>query len=142
MESCQSYYSFGQRLAGLIGDCCITEGGIVTPPGLWIAHGTWAVQWKSFEKVTAKPKTFDELEEEFADDAEWAQTRQGRTEAVSPQAYQLGDTIDTVVELRVFVDDFMNGVAGPPGWASNARELTWISWAVMHGIHSIFPPLK
>ena len=30
--------------------------------------------------------------------------------------------INTVVELPVFVDDFMNGVAGPPSRASKAKD--------------------
>jgi len=61
-----------------------------------------------------------------------------QTSLAEPADWQLPE--DMVVELQVFVDDFMNGVAGPPGRASKAKELTWVNRAAMHAIHSVFPP--
>ena len=46
---------------------------------------------------------------------------------------------DMEIELQVFVDDFMNGVAGPPNRPSKALEHQWVNRAAMHSIHSIFP---
>ena len=48
----------------------ITEGGNITPPGLWLASGSQANQWKSFKKVVVKPKGFTLLELEFEEDEE------------------------------------------------------------------------
>lgn len=41
---------------------------------------------------------------------------------------------------RVFVDDFMHGVAGPVGRKYKRAELEWVARAALHAIHSIFPP--
>jgi len=41
---------------------------------------------------------------------------------------------------RVFVDDFMNGIAGPPNRARKREEQLWFGRATLHGIHGIFPP--
>ncbi len=41
---------------------------------------------------------------------------------------------------RVFVDDFMNGVAGPPNRKRKRQEQLWFGRATLHGIHGIFPP--
>ncbi len=46
---------------------------------------------------------------------------------------------DIEIEMQVFVDDFMNGVAGPPDRPSKAAEHRWVNRAAMHSIHSIFP---
>ena len=43
---------------------------------------------------------------------------------------------------QVFVDDFMNGIAGKPHRPSLRREQLWVSRASMHSIHGIFPPPK
>jgi hypothetical protein len=48
--------------------------------------------------------------------------------------------MDTLVLARVFVDDFMNGIAGVPGRASRGAEQLWISRAALHAIHAVFPP--
>ena len=47
--------------------------------------------------------------------------------------------IDIELEMQVFVDDFINGVAGPPDRATKTMELRWVSRAAMHSIHSVFP---
>jgi len=41
---------------------------------------------------------------------------------------------------RVFVDDFMQGIAGPPNRARKRQEQLWFGRATLHGIHGIFPP--
>ena len=41
---------------------------------------------------------------------------------------------------RVFVDDYINGVAGPPDRPERHAQLLWVSRANLHGIHGIFPP--
>ena len=41
---------------------------------------------------------------------------------------------------RVFVDDFMNGIAGPPNRTRKRQEQRWFGRATLHGIHGIFPP--
>ena len=46
---------------------------------------------------------------------------------------------DIEIEMQVFVDDFMNGVAGPPARPTKALEHQWVNRAAMHSIHSIFP---
>jgi hypothetical protein len=51
---------------------------------------------------------------------------------VPPQTLQLVN--------RVFVDDFLNGLAGEVGRKRKRQEQLWVSRATMHGIHSIFPP--
>jgi hypothetical protein len=42
---------------------------------------------------------------------------------------------------RVFVDDFMNGLAHPPQLqpSTDAQKL-WIARSVLHAIHAVFPP--
>ena len=54
----------------LIGDCRVLEGGNVAPPGLLVANGNQANQWKGFEKVKAKPPSFGHLEDKLKEDAE------------------------------------------------------------------------
>jgi hypothetical protein len=39
----------------------------------------------------------------------------------------------------VFIDDFLNGLAGEVGRKRKREEQLWVSRATMHGIHSIFP---
>ena len=46
---------------------------------------------------------------------------------------------DLEIEMQVFVDDFMNGVAGPPERPNKALEHRWVNRAAMHSIHSVFP---
>ncbi len=46
---------------------------------------------------------------------------------------------DMTVELQVFVDDFMNGVAGHPLREDKAAQQLWVNRAAMHAIHSVFP---
>ena len=48
--------------------------------------------------------------------------------------------VDLAIVAQVFVDDFVNGLAGPPGRASLTREQRWVARAAMHSIHSLFPP--
>ena len=48
--------------------------------------------------------------------------------------------MDTVIMARVFVDDFMNGIAGRANRASLGAEQRWVSRAALHAIHAVFPP--
>jgi hypothetical protein len=41
--------------------------------------------------------------------------------------------------LQVFVDDFIQAIAGPPKRPSLAAEEQWLTRATLHGIHSVFP---
>lgn len=47
---------------------------------------------------------------------------------------------DLLVLSKVFVDDLMNGVAGPPDRPTRQAEELWVGRTTMHGIHAIFPP--
>jgi hypothetical protein len=47
---------------------------------------------------------------------------------------------EALVLLRVFVDDFILGIAGAPDRESRNAETMWMARAALHGIHSIFPP--
>ena len=77
----------------------------------------------------------------------------------NPVAGAPGDSVPTVAEARsdggqpgwvpprgfllvnrVFVDDFMNGLAGAPGRKRRRLEQTWVARAALHGIHAVFPP--
>ena len=40
----------------------------------------------------------------------------------------------------VFVDDFINGLAGPQMQPNKRRYLLWITRGFLHGIHATFPP--
>ena len=42
--------------------------------------------------------------------------------------------------MQVFVDDFMNGLAGPAERKSMTAEETWVTRCSMHSIHGVFPP--
>jgi hypothetical protein len=46
---------------------------------------------------------------------------------------------ESEVFLRVFVDDFIQALAGPPDRPSRGAEEVWLSRATLHGIHSVFP---
>ena len=48
----------------------------------------------------------------------------------------------SAILMRVFVDDFTNGIAGPPDRPERQAEQLWFSRAVLHSIHAIFPPPK
>ena len=41
---------------------------------------------------------------------------------------------------QVFVDDFINGVAGEPCRDTREAELLWVARAAMHSVHALFPP--
>jgi len=45
-----------------------------------------------------------------------------------------------LVLARVFVDDYINAVAGPPDRKERLAQLRWMARAALHAIHSIFPP--
>ena len=45
-----------------------------------------------------------------------------------------------LVLARVFVDDYINAVAGPPGRSERVAQILWLARAALHAIHSIFPP--
>ena len=47
---------------------------------------------------------------------------------------------DIVLELQVFVDDFMNGLGSPRGNPALGAVMLWFGRASMHAIHSVFPP--
>lgn len=49
--------------------------------------------------------------------------------------------IESVLTLSVvFVDDFMNAVAGAPDRETRDQEERWVSRAALHTIHAMFPP--
>jgi len=47
---------------------------------------------------------------------------------------------DSTLACRVFVDDFMQGLAGDPLRPERIAQQLWVSRAALHGIHSVFPP--
>jgi hypothetical protein len=47
---------------------------------------------------------------------------------------------DVSVLSTVFVDDYMNGVAGLPSRTNRRQEHEWVSRGILHAIHAIFPP--
>ena len=47
---------------------------------------------------------------------------------------------DIVLELQVFVDDFMNGLASPRENRGLGDQMQWVGRSAMHSIHSVFPP--
>jgi len=47
---------------------------------------------------------------------------------------------DLMILARVFVDDFMNGIAGPRGRPNKRQENEWVSRATLHAVHAVFPP--
>ena len=47
---------------------------------------------------------------------------------------------DIEIFSRVFVDDTMNGIAGPKNRPQKGQEQLWMSRATLHAIHAIFPP--
>ena len=47
---------------------------------------------------------------------------------------------DAEFMCRVFVDDFMGGLAGDPARKSRLLQQLWVSRASLHCIHAIFPP--
>jgi hypothetical protein len=46
---------------------------------------------------------------------------------------------DLEILLRVFVDDYVKGVAGPPARTTRYAEERWLCRAVLHAIHALFP---
>jgi hypothetical protein len=60
--------------------------------------------------------------------------------AIGDQCHPWPPQPEFLVLLRVFVDDFIVGMAGPPDRQSRSAEVLWLSRATLHGIHSIFPP--
>ncbi len=47
---------------------------------------------------------------------------------------------DIRVYNRVYVDDYINALAGPPRRPSRVAEQQWLGRCAMHSIHSLFPP--
>jgi hypothetical protein len=47
---------------------------------------------------------------------------------------------DMALLSTVFVDDFMNGIAGPRGRKRKRQEQEWVARGTLHAIHAIFPP--
>jgi hypothetical protein len=47
---------------------------------------------------------------------------------------------DAIMISQVFVDDFMNGLAGLPNRESKPAQELWLTRAAMHSIHAVFPP--
>ena len=45
-----------------------------------------------------------------------------------------------MILARVFVDDYINAVAGLPDRKDRLAQLLWVARAALHAIHSIFPP--
>ena len=47
-----------------------------------------------------------------------------------------------LILIKVFVDDFMAGIATPPDEASRPDLGLWVTRGAMHGIHATFPPTR
>jgi len=47
---------------------------------------------------------------------------------------------NATLACRVFVDDFMQGLAGDPDRPERRAQQLWVARAVLHGIHAVFPP--
>ena len=47
---------------------------------------------------------------------------------------------DATVASQVFVDDFMNGIAGKPDRPEKSGQQLWVTRGAMHSIHGVFPP--
>ena len=47
---------------------------------------------------------------------------------------------DVSLLSRVFVDDFLNGLAGPKGRMARVRQQRWFGRATLHAVHAVFPP--
>ena len=47
---------------------------------------------------------------------------------------------DVTMVNRVYMDDYINGVAGPVGRPRKREVLRWVSRGSLHSIHAIFPP--
>ncbi len=46
---------------------------------------------------------------------------------------------DLAILSRVFVDDYINGIAGPPGRATQVLEELWLARCALTSIHAVFP---
>ena len=47
---------------------------------------------------------------------------------------------DATLACRVFVDDFMQGLAGDPGRPERKAQQLWVARVALHAIHAVFPP--
>jgi hypothetical protein len=57
-----------------------------------------------------------------------------------PDASPWKPPTDIALFSRVFVDDTMNGLAGPKNRPTRNTEQLWMSRATLHAVHAIFPP--
>jgi hypothetical protein len=64
-------------------------------------------------------------------------THESLCATVTTQTWQ--KPTELLVFLRVFVDDFIQAVAGPASRPSQSAEELWVARAALHGVHSIFP---
>jgi hypothetical protein len=60
--------------------------------------------------------------------------------ATGEPCHNWSSQLEALILLRVFVDDFILGIAGPPDRESRNAETMWVARAALHGIHSVFPP--
>jgi hypothetical protein len=60
--------------------------------------------------------------------------------AIVDQELYWSQRAEWLIFLRVFVDDFIMAIAGPPDRESRNAEILWLTRATLHGIHSVFPP--
>ena len=62
------------------------------------------------------------------------------SEEQSPSDAAWKGMTDASLACRVFVDDFMQGLAGDPHRPERRDQQLWVSRAVLHAIHAVFPP--
>lgn len=62
------------------------------------------------------------------------------TDLTPPQGRPPSPVHQVRVLLLVFVDDFINALAGPPNRRDRPTEERWLAQAALHAIHAIFPP--
>jgi len=100
---------------------------------LALTHGLGIVDRHRHEKYlfdlteNQSGEVTDDEDEEFDSDTEWD------WDAICDEI--------TILE-RVFVDDFMGGIAGPRGRDPKRKraQFEWVGRACLHAIHAVFPP--
>ena len=62
---------------------------------------------------------------------------EGPTPQEAPKPWRA--PVDLVLLNRVYIDDYMNGLAGPRGRKRKREEQEWVARGTLHSIHGIFP---
>jgi hypothetical protein len=58
----------------------------------------------------------------------------------SSDASPWSEPLGIAVLSKVFVDDFLNGIAGPVDRKRKRQEQEWVARGALHAIHAVFPP--